>query len=180
MIAPSSSFKITGISIALAWVNSPWTTSYFAPWHTSLAVAAGSVFARDLHFWINDGLMALFFFVVGLEIKRKFVAGEPASPQQAALPVAAAMGGVAIPALVYSALNFWRSWRSGWGIPMATDIAFVIGVMALLERRVATGLKVFVTALAIVDDLAAVVVIALFYTAHISWTALSVATLTFF
>lgn len=163
--------------IALAWANSPWASSYFALWHATIAVGDESGFSRDIHFWINDGFMALFFFVVGLEIKREFVGGELASPRQAVLPVAAAVGGVAIPALLFSAVNFRGSGAPGWGVPMATDIAFVIGVMALLGPRAPTGLKIFMTALAIVDDLAAVIAIALVYTAHISWTALSLAAL---
>jgi Na+:H+ antiporter, NhaA family len=143
---------------ALAWVNSPWTSSYFAVWHTMLTIAFGaSALSRDLHFWVNDGLMALFFFVVGLEIKRELLVGELASLRQAALPIIAAMGGVAVPALIYSALNFSGQGAPGWGIPMATDIAFVMGIMAL------------------VDDIAAVGVIALFYTANIAWGALGVA-----
>jgi NhaA family Na+:H+ antiporter len=161
---------------ALAWVNSPWTSSYFAVWHTMLTIAFGaSALSRDLHFWVNDGLMALFFFVVGLEIKRELLVGELASLRQAALPIIAAMGGVAVPALIYSALNFSGQGAPGWGIPMATDIAFVMGIMALLGRRVPMSLKVFMMALAIVDDIAAVGVIALFYTANIAWGALGVA-----
>jgi Na+:H+ antiporter, NhaA family len=161
---------------ALAWVNSAWASSYFAVWHTTLTIGLGaSAFSRDLHFWVNDGLMALFFFVVGLEIKRELLAGELASLRQAALPIIAAMGGVAVPALIYSALNFNGQGAPGWGIPTATDIAFVMGIMALLGRRVPMSLKVFMMALAIVDDIAAVAVIALFYTAHIAWGALGIA-----
>lgn len=161
---------------ALAWVNSPRATSYFALWHTTVAIGTGgSTLSRDLHFWVNDGLMALFFFVVGLEIKRELLIGELASLRQAALPIFAAIGGVAVPALLYSAVNSSGLGAPGWGIPMATDIAFVMGVMALLGRRVPLNLKVFMMALAIVDDVVAVVVIAFFYTAHIAWGALSIA-----
>jgi NhaA family Na+:H+ antiporter len=163
---------------ALVWANSPWASSYFALWHTTLSLGfADNNITHELHFWINDALMALFFFVVGLEIKREFLVGELASPRQATLPIVAALGGVLAPAAIYSLFNAGGHGSRGWGIPMATDIAFVIGVMALLGSRVPTSLKVFLTALAIVDDIAAVLVIALFYTGQISWGALGVAAL---
>ncbi|MBN9658335.1 MAG: Na+/H+ antiporter NhaA [Acidobacteria bacterium] len=155
--------------LALWLANSPWAEAYQHFWHTKLSVSLGDGrFSRDLHFWVNDGLMAIFFFVVGLEIKRELLVGELASPRQAALPIAGALGGVLAPALIFSAMNAGRPGAAGWGIPMATDIAFVIGIMALLGDRVPITLKVFLTALAIVDDLAAVLVIAAFYTASIS------------
>ncbi len=155
---------------ALIWVNSPWAESYEALWHTKItfSVAAHRI-DHDLHFWVNDALMVIFFFVVGLEIKRELLVGELASRQRAALPIVGAVGGVVVPALIYMALNFAGPGAAGWGIPMATDIAFVIGIMALLGDRVPLGLKVFLTALAIVDDIAAVLVIAVFYTADIAW-----------
>ncbi len=163
-------------AIALIWMNSPWSDSYASLWHTKLAVSfAGQAMDRDLHFWVNDGLMALFFLVVGLEIKRELLVGELASPRQAALPIVGALGGVLVPALLYTAFNFGGPGAHGWGIPMATDIAFVIGIMALLGDRVPLGLKVFLTALAIVDDIAAVLVIAVFYTANIAWVGIAVA-----
>jgi NhaA family Na+:H+ antiporter len=162
--------------IALLWVNSPWHDSYHALWHTHFSIGiANQIFDRDLHFWVNDGLMAIFFFVVGLEIKRELLVGELATPRQAMLPLFGALGGVMVPAAIYASLNYGGPGAAGWGVPMATDIAFVIGVMALLGDRVPIGLKVFLTALAIVDDIVAVLVIAIFYTAEISWSALGLA-----
>jgi len=155
--------------LALWIANSPWEETYRHFWHTKLAIGLGGhEFRRDLHFWVNDGLMAIFFFVVGLEIKRELIVGELASPRKAALPIAGAVGGVLVPAMIYGAINAGGPGASGWGIPMATDIAFVIGIMALLGDRIPLSLKVFLTALAIVDDIAAVLVIAVFYTASIS------------
>lgn len=163
---------------ALAWANSPWAPTYEALWHTKATIdVATFTLGQDLHFFINDGLMAIFFFVVGLEIKRELLVGELASIRQVALPIVGALGGVIAPALIYAALNASTEGAPGWGIPMATDIAFVIGFMALLGDRVPLGLKVFLTALAIVDDIAAVMVIAFFYTAQIDWTGLVVAAL---
>ncbi|MEO8217726.1 MAG: Na+/H+ antiporter NhaA [Acidobacteriota bacterium] len=161
---------------ALVWANSPWADSYAALWHTQFSVGLSSFgLSKDLHFWVNDALMAIFFFVVGLEIKRELLVGELASPRQAALPIVAALGGVMVPALLYIAVNPNGPGASGWGIPMGTDIAFAIGVMAMLGDRVPLGLKVFLTALAIIDDIVAVLVIALFHTAQISWGALGLA-----
>jgi Na+:H+ antiporter, NhaA family len=162
--------------VALAWANSGWSQSYEALWHTPFTIGLGGLqLSNELHFWVNDALMAVFFFVVGLEIKRELLVGELASPRQAALPILAAAGGVMVPALLYALVNANGPGVRGWGIPMATDIAFAIGVMALLGDRVPLGLKVFLTALAIVDDIAAVLVIALFYTANLGWWALGVA-----
>jgi NhaA family Na+:H+ antiporter len=161
--------------VALAWANSPWGEAYSHLWETLIGFrAAGHAFELSLHHWINDGLMAVFFFVVGLEIKREMLVGELSSPRQAALPVAAALGGMLVPALIYAMLNARGEGSPGWGIPMATDIAFALGVLALLGPRVPVALKVFLTALAIADDIGAVLVIALFYTRAISWTSLSV------
>jgi len=162
--------------VALFLANSPWKQPYTASWHIPLSVGLGDcLLSKELHFWVNDALMALFFFVVGLEIKRELLAGELASPRQAALPILAALGGVLVPAFLYSLLNANGSGAHGWGIPMATDIAFAIGVMALLGDRIPLGLKVFLTALAIVDDIAAVLVIAVFYTSDLAWAPLAIA-----
>jgi NhaA family Na+:H+ antiporter len=158
---------------ALAWANSPWSHSYHELWHTPVTAGFGGfLLAKPLELWINDGLMAIFFFVVGLEIKREMLTGELSSPRQAALPIAAAVGGMAVPAALYLAFNAGTPEASGWGIPMATDIAFALGVLALIGKGVPDALKIFLTALAIVDDLGAVLVIALFYTSEISLAAL--------
>jgi len=162
--------------LALAWANSPWAESYGRLWGTYLTVSFGPLeLSKPLLLWINDGLMAIFFFVVGLEIKREILVGELSSPRQALLPIFAAIGGMAIPACFYTAFNAGTPAAAGWGVPMATDIAFAIGVLSLLGDRVPTPLKIFLTAVAIVDDLGAVLVIAIFYTAEISLTSLAVA-----
>ena len=159
--------------IALVWANSGISDSYFHLWHTHISVGLEN-FKLDysLHHWINDGLMAIFFFVVGLEIKREFLVGELSSSRQAILPVAAALGGMIFPAVIYVIFNLNGNGQHGWGIPMATDIAFVIGLMALLGSSVPVNLKIFITALAIADDIGAVLVIAFFYTAELSFIAL--------
>jgi NhaA family Na+:H+ antiporter len=159
--------------IALVWANSPWAESYHGIWHTTFTIGFGRyVLSWSRHIWVNDGLMAIFFFLVGLEIKREVLIGELASLRQAAFPFMAALGGSIVPALLYLALNHSDVHARGWGIPMATDIAFALGVLALLGSRVPASLKVFVAALAIVDDIFGVLVIALFYTAHISYVSL--------
>lgn len=161
---------------ALIWANSPWAGTYNDLLHTYIGVGWGdSVFKLSLHHWINDGLMVIFFFVVGLEVKRELVVGELSSFDKASLPVAAALGGMVVPALLFVIFNFGGAAAKGWGIPMATDIAFALGVLAIFGKRVPLGLKVFLTALAIADDLGAVVVIALFYTEQINVWALVVA-----
>jgi NhaA family Na+:H+ antiporter len=165
---------------ALAWANSPWGESYFDLLHTYIGVSwGGATFKLSLQHWVNDALMVLFFFVVGLEIKREFVLGHLSSMRQAVLPITAAVGGMVVPALIYFALNASGDGAHGWGIPMATDIAFALGILALFGKRVPIGLKVFLTALAIADDLGAVMVIAVFYTEEIRWSALAVAGLFF-
>ncbi|ADQ81401.1 sodium/proton antiporter, NhaA family [Riemerella anatipestifer ATCC 11845 = DSM 15868] len=151
--------------IAIFFANSEWSEEYNHFWHQHIVISLGE-FSLDLslHHWINDGLMAIFFFVVGLELKRELTNGELASPKKAMLPIIAAIGGMVFPALIYTFFNNGTDAAHGWGIPMATDIAFALGVMYLLGNKVPLPLKVFLTALAIVDDLGAVLVIAIFYT----------------
>ena len=162
-------------AIALLWANSSWADSYITLFQTNLTAGFGDfVLSKPLLLWINDGLMAIFFFVVGLEIKRELLIGELASRQQAMLPIVAALGGMVVPAIIYIAVNSGTDGVRGWGIPMATDIAFVVGILALLGNRVQPALRVFLVALAIVDDIGAVLVIAVFYTAQISWTSLAI------
>ena len=164
--------------IALLWANSPWLESYFHLWETSLTFTLGNaLLSEHLLEWVNDGLMVIFFFVVGLEIKREVTAGELASPRLAALPIAAAIGGMLVPALIYAALNLGGPGAHGWGIPMATDIAFTLGILTVLGRRVPLSLKVFFTAMAITDDLGAVLMIAIFYSKGIVWSNLLIGAL---
>lgn len=162
--------------VALIWANSPFAHSYEELLHVYVTVGFGEWELHEsvLH-WVNDGLMAVFFLLVGLEIKREMLTGELASPRKAALPIFAAVGGMLVPAGLYFALNQGGAGSSGWGIPMATDIAFALAVVMALGKRVPLALKVFLTAIAIVDDLGAVLVIALFYTSDVSSQALMVA-----
>lgn len=162
--------------VALILANSAMAHFYHDVAHAQITISVGPwVLSKTLHHWVNDGLMALFFFVVGLELKRELLVGELAEPRQAALPIAAALGGMIVPALVFFAINPDGSAARGWGIPMATDIAFAIGALALMAGRVPKGLITFLVALAIVDDLGAVLVIALFYTESLSLPALALA-----
>ena len=158
---------------ALIWANSPYHETYFKLWEQTIAIGFDRfIISKHLSHWINDGLMALFFFVVGLEIKREILVGELNSVRKATLPIAAAVGGMIVPALIYTLVNQGTTNLHGWGVPMATDIAFALGVLALLGNRVPFSLKVFLAAVAIVDDLGAVLVIAFFYTDSVSTTAL--------
>ncbi len=155
--------------VALILANSPWSDAYEQFWTTEFAIQIGEfTLAEDLRHWVNDALMAVFFFVVGLEIKYEMVGGELRDPRRAAVPIAAAFGGMAVPALLYAVLNPGTPELHGWGIPMATDIAFALGVIAILGRRLPSSARVFMLTLAIVDDVGAITVIALFYTASVS------------
>jgi Na+:H+ antiporter, NhaA family len=155
--------------LALALANSPWAETYLAFWNTKVTLGAGSFeMSHSLRHWINDGLMAVFFFVIGLEVKREIVVGELRDPARAALPVVAAVGGMIVPAGIYFLLQHGQAGASGWGIPMATDIAFVVGCLAVLGPRVPSSLRVFLLSLAIADDIGAVLVIALGYTDNIN------------
>lgn len=164
------------VIIALVLANTSLSDSYHSFLSNTLALSFnGQTYLEyDLIHWINDGLMAIFFFVVGLELKKEFVAGELSSPKKALIPISAAIGGMAIPALVYYLLNTDPVTQHGWGIPMATDIAFALGILMFLGKRVPVSLKVFLLALAIVDDLGAILVIALFYSSEISFFNLMV------
>lgn len=171
--AASGIVLVAATIVALVWANSPWADVYHDLLDLHLEINFGSLHILDesVEHLVNDGLMAIFFFVVGLEIKREVVAGELRDPRAAALPSIAAIGGMVVPALIYFALNTSGPQAQGWGIPMATDIAFALGVVSLLGSRVPTQLKLFLLALAIVDDVGAIAVIAIFYTdeIHINW-----------
>lgn len=166
--ASSGILLFVAVIAALIWVNLIDAESYHHLWENVIGFSVGSFsIEKSLHYWINDGLMTIFFFTVGLEIKREIMAGDLSSPKKASLPIAAAIGGMVFPAIIYLAFNNGTTSESGWGIPMATDIAFSLGVLSLLGKRVPLALKVFLTALAIVDDLGAVLVIAFFYTENL-------------
>lgn len=159
--------------IAMIWANSPFKESYHNLWHTHFIIGFENFKVdKSLHHWINDGLMAVFFFVIGLEMKREIIGGGLSTWKQAVLPIAAGIGGMVVPALVYVLFNIKGNGMDGWGVPMATDIAFALGLLSLLGKRVPLSLKIFFTALAIADDIGAVLVIAFFYTSNISFDSL--------
>ena len=168
---------LAATALALVWANSPWRDSYHALLDSHTRVEFGGLLVLDerLEEWVNDALMVVFFFVVSLEIKRELVVGALRKPSAAALPAIAALGGMAAPAVIYALVNAGGEGAAGWGIPMATDIAFAVGVVSLLGRSVPGSLKVFLLTLAVVDDIGAIVVIAVFYTSDISmiWLAVS-------
>lgn len=167
----SGVFLLICTAIALIAANSPYAEAYDHFWHQNVRVAISDFeLSYPLSHWINDGLMVVFFFVIGLEIKRELVIGELSDPKKVVLPVAAAIGGVVVPVGIYLAFQYGKPGQSGWAVPMATDIAFVVGCMSLLGTRIPHGLKVLMLSLAIVDDLMAVLVIAIFYTSSISTT----------
>jgi NhaA family Na+:H+ antiporter len=167
---------LAAMVLALLWANSAWGHTYFEFWESYLKISLGSMELKEslLH-WVNDGLMVIFFFLVGLEIKREILVGELASLRRATLPLMAAIGGMVVPAAIYLLFNLGNVAEAGWGIPMATDIAFLLGLLTVLGSRIPVSLKVFFTALAIADDLGAVLVIAIFYSSDVSWIALGVA-----
>ena len=178
--AASGVLLVFGTAAALVLANSPWAGWYESVWATHFRVGfPGAELDKPVLLWINDGLMALFFFVVGLEIKRELVAGELRDPRKAALPLIAALGGMLVPAGIYLALQGGQPGERGWGIPMATDIAFVVGALVLLGRRAPTGLKILLLTLAIADDIGAILVIALFYSTNVSALYLGLAALGF-
>jgi len=171
--ASSSILLISATAIALIWVNSSIGETYHSFWHTQISFAFGHFhISKTLLHWVNDGLMSLFFFTVGLEIKREILVGELATPKKALLPVIAALGGMIVPALIYAAFNIGLPTIHGWGIPVATDIAFALGAVAVFGRKLPVSLRIFLAAFAIADDLGAVVIIAIFYTKEIVWSNL--------
>lgn len=166
--AGSSILLLAATIIALLWANFPVFESYHHIWHTEIGLTIGpTTITKSLIHWINDGLMALFFFTVGLEIKRELLVGDLSTPKKALFPVIAALGGMIVPGIIFFLINFNTPFTAGWAIPMATDIAFAIGAMAVFGKRLPVGLRVFLAAFAIADDLGAVLVIALFYTKEI-------------
>jgi Na+:H+ antiporter, NhaA family len=174
--AASGVLLMAATATALVLANSGWSGWYEGLWHTPIGISFGTwSFERSLHFWINDGLMTIFFLVVGLEIRREIFEGELQSPRRAALPLAAALGGMLVPAAIYIAFNAGRMGASGWAVPMATDIAFAVGVLTLLGSRLPASLRVLLLALAVIDDIGAIIVIAAFYSAGIALEGFAIA-----
>lgn len=174
--AVSGIVLLAAAGIALLWANSPASHSYHALWHTPLSFGIGShLVSQSLHFWINDALMTIFFLVVGMEIRREIHEGALANVRLSALPMAAALGGVIVPALIYLAINTEMPQRQGWAVPTATDIAFAVGVLALLGKSIPGNVRVFLLALAIIDDIVAVVIIAVAFSGGLDYGGLLVA-----
>ncbi len=163
------------VLVAIVWVNSPFAHSYHQLWDIKVSLGFGNyVLDHPLHLWINDGLMAVFFFVIGLELKREFMAGELSTIKKASLPMVAALGGMVVPALIYFSINKNLASEHGWGIPMATDIAFALALLSIAGKHIPSSVKVFLSALAVADDLGAVLVIAIFYSSHIDFAPLTI------
>ena len=176
--AASSALLLSFTVAAVVLSNSPWAHPFLSVWETQVGLQLGQLeFGRSLRDWINDGLMTLFFFLVALELKRELVLGELGNPRMAALSLAGALGGMLVPAALYLALQSGQSGERGWGIVMATDTAFVMGCLALLGSRIPQSLRVFMLSLAIVDDLGAILVVAIGYSSHIAWGALALGAL---
>lgn len=174
--AVSGIVLLLATAAALIWANSPAAASYQALWHAPIVLGFGDfVFSRSLHFWINDGLMTIFFLVVGLEIRREMHEGALANLRLAALPIIAALGGVVMPAIIYLLVNTDPALRHGWAVPTATDIAFAVGALALLGKAVPANVRILLLALAVIDDIVAVLIIALFYSADFNWMGLGIA-----
>ena len=177
----SSSIILFAVSIfAVLWANSSYGYLYEDLWHHKFTIGFADNnlhLSKPLILWINDGLMAVFFFVIGLEVKREILVGELTTLRKASLPIFAAIGGMLFPVLIFLFLGSGKVGSEGWGIPMATDIAFTLGILTLLGKRVPLGLKIFLTAFAIVDDIGAVIVIAIFYSSNIQWDLLGYAML---
>ncbi|WP_243055209.1 Na+/H+ antiporter NhaA [Pseudomonas sp. BP01] len=174
--AVSGVVLLVAATCALIWANSSAASSYEALWHTPIMFGVGSLqFSQSLHFWINDGLMTIFFLVVGMEIRREIHEGALSSLRQASLPMAAAIGGVVVPALVYLGFGHAPNEQQGWAVPTATDIAFAVGVLALLGKSIPSNVRVFLLALAIIDDIIAVLIIAFFYSGGLDYSGFGVA-----
>ncbi len=174
--AAGGALLVVAAAAALVWANSPWSASYDRLWHSVFRIGLGGhQLSLDLRGWVNDGLMAVFFLVVGLEIKREVTSGHLAGRRAATLPIAAAIGGMVVPALLYLAIA-GRTAAKGWGVPMATDIALAVGVMALAGSSVPSSLRAFLLGLAVVDDIGAIVIIAVFYSTGVAfgWLAAAV------
>lgn len=167
---------LISVIIAIVWANSAFHNSYHHLWEINFSVGFDTyILSKPLHIWINDGLMAIFFFVIGLELKREFMDGELSTLKKAALPMTAALGGMVVPALIYYVINYGEEASHGWGIPMATDIAFALALLSMAGKHIPSSVKVFLSALAVADDLGAVMVIAFFYTAEVNFVALGIA-----
>ena len=174
--AVSGMVLLFAAAAALCWANSPFSHSYHTVWEAPLSIGLGNGFlSRSLHFWINDALMTVFFLVVGMEIRREIHEGTLGNVRQALLPIVAALGGVLVPALIYLAMNLRSGQQQGWAVPTATDIAFAVGVLALLGKSIPSSLRIFLLTLAIIDDLIAVLIIAVFYSGGLQYWGFAIA-----